>query len=87
MKIIAIIVTVVGTIITGSSSLGMVYSFYIAFEAMRSTEAAQMGIFGAWIRNAQILSYVNLFGVAIIFLGVVLTIVAMFMGRKQQVVS
>jgi len=39
---------------------------------------------GAALSTSRILSFVDLFGCAIIFLGIVLNIISMFTGRKQQ---
>ncbi len=44
-------------------------------------------MFAQYMSYAQTLGYVNLFGTAIIFLGVILSVFAMFAERKQQVVS
>jgi hypothetical protein len=83
MRIAAIIVTLIGLLITGISSLGIVVSLYTATEAAKSSAAGGIGTFAAWVSYAQILSYVNLFGLVILFFGVVLLIVTMFMGRKK----
>ena len=85
MKIIASIITVIGLLITGICSLGIVFSMYSATNAMKSAETSGIGIFAQWFSYAQMLSYANLFGLAILFIGVVLMIVAMFTGRKKQV--
>lgn len=87
MKIISIIVTLIGLLITGLSSLGIVYSLYTAIESMKSSETNGIGLFAQRISNAQLFGYVNLFGVLILFLGVALIIAAMYTGRKKQVIS
>ncbi|CAN5596898.1 hypothetical protein BH10ACI1_BH10ACI1_26320 [soil metagenome] len=87
MKIIALIITIIGMLITGISSLGIVYSIHTAIESMKNAGNAGIGIFASWISTTQTLSYVNIFGAAILFLGVVLTVIVMFTGRKQQVMN
>lgn len=85
MKIIAIIVTSIGLLITGISSIGIVYSIRSAINSMANSASSGIGTLAEAISNSQILCFVNLLGVAITFLGVVLMIAALFMGRKKQV--
>lgn len=84
MKIIAIIVALLGFSITGISSLGMIFSFYSANQAVKDSAASGIGAFASWISTAQMLSYANLLGVVILFFGIVLMIAALFMGKNKQ---
>lgn len=84
MKIIAIIVTLIGLLITGVSSLGVVYSVRVIINSITNSANSGIGTMAEAISNAQILSFVNLLGVVITFFGVVLMIAAMFWGRKKQ---
>ena len=84
MKIVAIIVTLIGLAITGICSLGTAFSLYTAVNSMTNSAARGVGTPASWLGYAQILSYINLFGVVILVLGVILMIAAMYMGRKNQ---
>lgn len=84
MKIIAIIVTLIGLLITGVSSLGVVYSVRVIINSITNSANSGIGTMAEAISNAQILSFVNLLGVVVTFFGVVLMIAAMFWGRKKQ---
>ena len=87
MKIIAIVITLVGLLITGISSIGIFYSIRSAISAMTSSASNGIGLLAEAISSSQTMCLANLFGVAITFFGVVIMIVAMFIGRKKQVIA
>lgn len=87
MKIIAIIITLIGLLITGISSLGILYSIRSAISAMTNSASNGIGVLAEAISSSQTMCLVNLLGVGLTFFGVVLMIAAMFMGRKKQVVA
>lgn len=85
MKIVSVLLTVIGLLITGFSSLGIFYSIFTAVNAGKNSGAEGIGIVIWGLNTAYKLGFVNLFGLAILFFGVILLIVAMFTGKKQQI--
>jgi hypothetical protein len=84
MKIISTILIVIGFLISGISSLIIFYATFTGVNGIRNSETA--GISGiAWgLSTAYLASFVNLFGFAILGIGVLLLVISMFTGRKQQ---
>lgn len=86
MKIISIILIIFGFILCVGSSLGIRFAIYTLVDGLMSSDTAGIGMVASAISSASLLSYVNLFGCAIIFIGILLNIVGMFAGRKRQTV-
>ena len=87
MKIISIIITLIGLLITGLTSIAIFFSIRSAISAMTSSASNGIGLLAEAISRSQTMCLANLFGVVITFFGVVLMIVAMYIGRKKQVVG
>ena len=84
MKIISSIIIGIGLVITLISSLVIFYATHTGVSGV--TNSAERGIGDiAWgLSTAYYASFINLFGCAILVLGVLLALVAMFTGRKKQ---
>jgi uncharacterized membrane protein len=86
MKKISIILIIIGFLITGISSLGIFYALHTGMKTLANDGSVGLETLTRIFYTPYYLSLVNIFGAVILFLGVVLTIVAMFIGKKQQVV-
>lgn len=83
MKIISIILIVIGLLLCFVSSLWMHFAVHHVMHGMMHAETAGIGTIASNLSNAWYLSFVNMCGCVIIFIGVVLNIISMFAGRKQ----
>ena len=84
MKILSIILLVIGFILCGISSLALRYYLWQVINGMMASGTAGIGIVANGFDKMSLLSYVNIFGCVIIFLGIITSIVSLFTGRKQQ---
>ena len=84
MKIVSLILIILGFIISGICSLII---FYATFKGVTGIQGGQTsGIADvAWaISTTYLVSFVNLFGFAIIGLGILLAVIGLFTGKKQE---
>ncbi len=84
MKAISIILITIGFIMCGISSLGIRYAISVLTEGLMSAETAGIGTIASALTNASVFSYMNLFGCALIFFGIVFNLMGMFTEKKQQ---
>lgn len=86
MKIISLILIFIGFVLAFIGSVGVQYLLRATLNAMMDSANSGIGEIASGFSNAFLSNYVALFGCAIIFLGLVLNIISMFTGRKQQAV-
>jgi len=84
MKIIAVILTFIGLVVCFIGSVGTQYLLRSTLYAMMNSETSGIGAIARGFDNAMLAGYVAIFGCVIIFLGLLLNIVSMFTGKKQQ---
>jgi riboflavin transporter FmnP len=85
MRIISVILSVIGLMVCGVSAVGFRLTMSNLLNALLSGETSGIGQVASAITTANLLSYVNIFGCALIFLGILLNIFSMFGGKKQNV--
>jgi uncharacterized membrane protein len=84
MKIISVILTFIGFVLCLIGSVGSQYFLRSALKAMMDSETSGIGAIARGFDNAMLTGYVAIFGCAIIFLGLVVSVISLFAGRKQQ---
>jgi hypothetical protein len=83
MKILSIILIIIGFAISGICSLVILYATHIAMNTTQDSASSLANI--AWgLGTAYLASIANIVGFAILGLGVLLNIIGLFSGRKQQ---
>lgn len=85
MKIISLILIVIGFFICLATGIGFRLAVGNILSSLMNSETSGIGQIASAISMANLLSYVNIFGSVIIFLGIILSIVSMFAGKKQNV--
>ena len=86
MKIISFILTFIGFVLCLAGSVGSQYFLRSTLKVMLESETSGIGAIGRGFDNAMLSGYVAIFGCAIIFLGLLVSIISMFTGRKQQAI-
>ena len=86
MKIISVIIITIGFVICAISSLGIRYSVYNIVSGLMNTETTGIGQLASALSNASLLSYVNIFGCVVIFIGLVQNFISMFTEKKRQAI-
>lgn len=84
MKIISTILIVIGFAISGICSLGIFYATYTGVSGIKTGETSGIASVAWGLSTAYLLSFANLFGFAILGIGVLLLVIGLFSGRKQQ---
>ena len=86
MKIISVILTFIGFVLCLIGSVGSQYFLRATLAAMMDSETAGIGAIARGFDNAMLSGYVAIFGCAIIFLGLLLSVISIFTGRRQQAI-
>ncbi|MGC2236846.1 MAG: hypothetical protein WA584_11845 [Pyrinomonadaceae bacterium] len=86
MKIISVILTFIGFVLCLAGSVGSQYFLRVILAAMISSETSGIGAMARGFDNAMLSGYVAIFGCAIIFLGLLISVISLFTGRKQQTI-
>lgn len=84
MKIISIILIVIGLLLCAVGSFGTHFFVHHLMHDLMHAETAGIGTIASNLNNAWYLSFVSMAGCALIFFGLILNIISMFTGRKQQ---
>jgi TRAP-type mannitol/chloroaromatic compound transport system permease small subunit len=84
MKTISLILIILGFIISGICGLIIFYASFTAMSAVGTGASSAIGEVAWAMSTTYLVSFVNLFGFAILGLGVLLAVIGMFTGRKQQ---
>ena len=85
MKILSTILIVIGFLISGVCSLMIFYATHVAISATQNSETSGIGDVVWGLSSAYLFSLINLAGFAILGVGVLLLIIGLFTGRKQQI--
>ena len=83
MKIVSVIFIVIGMLLCVVGSFGTHFFTHQLMHDLMHTETGGIGSVASALTNAWYLSFVSIAGCVVIFIGVVLNIIAMFIGRKQ----
>ena len=86
MKIIAIILTFVGFVLAFFGSVGTQYLLRQTLAAMMNSETSGIGAIARGFDNTMTAGYVAIFGSVLVFLGIIVNIIALLAGRKQQTI-
>jgi hypothetical protein len=85
MKIISLILVIIGFLLCAVSGLGLRIEVSAITENIMRAEASGIGGLASALYLASVLSYVNIFGCLVIFLGIILNIASLFAGKKQNI--
>lgn len=84
MKIISLIVTFIGFVLCLAGSLGNQFFLRSTLAALINSETSGIAAIASGFDYAMISGYVAIFGCAIIFLGLLLNVISLLAGKKQQ---
>lgn len=89
MKIVKILgkaIIVIGLLITLTASLAGFYGSYTAVHGMENSAENGIGIVVAGIGRAYFWSFIDIFGLGVLILGLVITLIASLMRSGQKTV-
>jgi uncharacterized membrane protein len=84
MKIISIILTFVGFVLCFVGSVGVQVLLRQTLAAMMDSETGGIGAIARGFDNTFLSNYVALFGCLLVFIGLLINIISLLAGRKQQ---
>jgi hypothetical protein len=84
MKILSLILIILGFVISGVCSLVIFYASFTAMSAVGTGASSAIGEVAWAMSTTYLVSFVNLLGFAILGLGILLAVIKMFTGGKQQ---
>ena len=82
----SVVLTSIGLFLCFIGSVGTQYMLRSTLNAMMNSETSGIGAIARGFDNAMSLGYVAIFGCVIIFIGLLINIISMFTGRKQQAI-
>jgi hypothetical protein len=86
MRTISVILTFIGFVLCLAGSVGVQVLLRQTLFALLNSETGGIGAIARGFDNTFLSNYVALFGCLLIFIGLLLNIISLFTGRKQQAV-
>lgn len=80
----SVVLTFIGLVLCFIGSVGTQYMLRSTLDAMMNSETAGIGAIASGFENTILSNYVAIFGCVIIFIGLLVNVISMFAGRKQQ---
>jgi hypothetical protein len=86
MKVISVILTFIGFVLCLAGSVGVQFLLRSTLDAMMNSETSGIGAIASGFNNTMLSNYVAIFGCALIFIGLIINVISLFGGRKQQAI-
>ena len=86
MKTISLILTFIGLVLCFAGSVGVQILLRQTLNAMMNSETGGIGAIASGFENTFMANYLAIFGCMLVLLGLLLGVISMFTGRKQQAI-